>query len=390
MPGEPRKGLSPRDQSSPERPVGSGPGLPVEWTTPELRASGGAASNPRTDAPVPLDSLNAETSLTALQSDVTPARGFFVRSHFAPPALRASSWRLSVTGEVERARKWTLDELRLFPRVRVVATLECAGNSRQRFPNAVDGELRWGDRAVGTAVWEGVPLSLLLEEAGPRPEARQIVFTGADTGNSTAGPRRFSRSLSVDALDGSGDILVATEMNGVPLPAVHGWPARLIVPGWYGMAWVKWLSTINLRTRAFGGYYQASRYVYAYHQNGKRFTKPVTRIRVKSLIISPRPGEHLPWGQPHVITGKAWSGSGPVTQVEVDTGSGWAPARLRPGNGSYDWSSWEFGWSPRRRGPVNLRVRATDAEGETQPEEPFLNDFQYGMNAVHSVGVVVS
>ena len=391
MPGEPRHGPSVKDQFFPQRSVVLGEERTAPRPSADLRASGRATlSGLASDGPVQLDSLNAETSLAALRAERTPSRGFFVRSHFPAPALTESTWQLSVGGEVERTRKWTLSELRELPRTRLVATLECAGNSRQRLSSIAEGELRWGDRAVGTAVWEGVPLSVLLEDARPRPGARQIVFTGADRGNSTAVTRRFSRSLSMDTTDRGSDILLATEMNGEPLPLDHGWPVRLIVPGWYGMAWVKWLSTIRVRKEAFQGYYQATRYVYAYHEDGKRLTKPVTRIRVKSLITSPLPGEHLELGRSHIISGKAWSGSGPVTRVEVDVGSGWTPADLRPGDGSYDWSSWSFEWAPSLRGPANLRVRATDAEGEIQPDEPFLNEFQYGTNAVHCVDVVVS
>lgn len=386
-----RSGSWMKGQRLAEQSIGHGRDPSVPWpplippTSPRA-----VLSSPELEAPVRLNPLNAETSLAALQPAVTPTRGFFIRSHFPTPSLDASTWRLGVGGEVEKPRKWTLAELRDLPTTRVVATLECAGNSRSRLPNIAEGELRWGDRAIGAAVWEGVPLSVLLEESRPRQDAHQIVFTGAEKGSSNDPARRFSRGLSIDTMDRVADILIATEMNGEPLSPDHGWPARLIVPGWYGMAWVKWLSRIHLRKEAFRGYYQATRYVYAYQQNGERLTKPVTRIRVKSLIISPLPGDRLAWGRSHIISGKAWSGSGPVTRVEVDAGSGWMPASVRSGDGPYDWCSWEFAWSPERRGPVLLRVRATDAEGETQPEEPFLNEFQYGMNAVHSVEVIVS
>ncbi len=354
--------------------------------------SGGRPRRPATTGPstaIPVDALNAETSPEALGAVVTPVRGFFVRSHFAVPSLRASTWILTLGGAVAHPRTWSLEELRALPRSRVVATLECAGNSRRRLPEVAPGELPWGDHAVGNAVWEGVSLSHLLREATPLPGANEVVFTGADQGPASRAVRRFARSLTGE-LAGREDVLVATEMNGAPLSADHGWPARLIVPGWYGMAWVKWLSSIHVRRARFKGYYQASRYVYRYRRDGQTVTEPVRRLRVKSLILSPSPGERLARSKSYVVTGKAWAGFGPVSRVEVDVGTGWRPAQLTPGDGSYAWTVWEYAWSPERRGPVLLRARATDAQGDTQPESPFVNDFQYGVNSVHSVPVVVS
>ncbi len=360
---------------SPLRPAGSSVRLAP------ARPPGGPAS------PVRIDALNAETAPAALRTAVTPARGFFVRSHFPAPLVRASSWTLAVTGEVARPRSWTLDELRTLPQSRLVATLECAGNSRKRLSRSVPGELPWGDHAVGTAVWKGVPLSALLEAAAPLPGAEEVVFTGADTGS--AGPvRRFSRSLTGD-LSQNRDVLVATEMNDAPLSTDHGWPARLVVPGWYGMAWVKWLTRIQLQHSAFQGHYQASRYIYQYHRDGKVVREPVTRLRVKSLVLSPAPGERLA-RRPHVVSGRAWSGSGPIRKVEVNVGAGWTSAQLTPGNGPYDWSGWEYVWSPEQRGRATVRVRATDATGATQPAAPEENDFQYGINSVHSVQVTIA
>jgi len=340
--------------------------------------------------PVPVDRLNAETSPEALLASRTPNPGFFVRSHFPTPAVRASSWKLSVGGAVRRPRDWTLAELRELPHARVVAALECAGNSRRRLSKLAEGELRWGDHAVGSAVWEGVPLRALLQRAEPLPAAREVVFSGADTGATAAPARRFSRSLTADLAAQDREILVATEMNGSPIPADHGWPARLVVPGWYGMAWVKWLTTIQVRTTPFRGYYQSSRYVYRTSREDATVVEPVARLRVKSLVVTPGEGTRVARGRSTVISGKAWSGSGPVTQVEVDVGSGWVVAQLTPGDGPYDWASWTYRWAPSRSGPTILRARATDADGATQPDEPIANDFQYGTNSIHRVQVVVA
>ncbi len=340
--------------------------------------------------PVPVDPLNAEAPSVALSPPLTPNDGFFVRSHFPTPKIRASTWRLTIGGEVKRPRRWSLAELRELPHTQVAATLECAGNSRRRLPRVAEGELRWGDHAVGSAVWGGVPLSDLLEDARPLDGAREVVFSGADKGGTAAPARGFARSLCVDRAEGEPPVLVATEMNGSPLPPDHGWPARLVVPGWYGMAWVKWLTAVRVRTAPFRGYYQTSRYVYRSSREGRTALEPVTRLRVKSLIVLPTEGERLARDRSTLISGKAWSGAGPVRLVEVDAGSGWEPARLALGRGPHDWASWTYRWTPRRAGRWAVRVRATDAEGETQPEEPTDNDFQYGTNSIHRVEVVVA
>ena len=377
---------------------------PSSHGTPRPEVLEGAAvrrplADPARDAPgagrretqttTPLNVRNVETAPEALGPLLTPTRGFFIRSHLPAPQLRASTWRFSVGGAVAEPRKWTLPELAALPQTRLVATLECAGNSRRRLPTAAPGELRWGDHAVGSAVWEGVLLGRLLEEARPLPGAREVVFRGAETGAPSSAVQGFSRSLAVDLAAGGEPVLVATKMNGEPLPPDHGWPARLVVPGWYGMAWVKWLAAATVRRTPFRGYYQASRYVYQYERDGRRLVEPVTRLRVKSLILSPTEGAPLTLGQAYVVSGRAWGGHGPVVRVEVDVGTGWEPAALHPGDGPHDWSSWEFPWTPGRSGACRLRVRATDARGETQPEQPFLNDFQYGTNTIHSVEVRV-
>ncbi len=333
--------------------------------------------------------LNAESPREALASAVTPTDRFFVRTHFPIPRIAPSAWRLVIGGAVGRPRRWSLEELRSLPQRELAATLECAGNGRRRYARPAPGELRWGDHAVGSAVWRGVPLATLLEESGLSDEARHLVFTGADLDAASEEPRRFVRGLTAD-LEEHRDVLVALEMNGRPLSPEHGAPARLVVPGWYGMAWVKWLEGVTAGPTAHRGHFQTSRYVYRYRRAGRSVTEPVRRLRVKSLIVTPAPGADLARGTPVRLRGKAWSGTDPVVRVEVDVGDGWQAARLLPGHGPYDWSSWELEWSPRRRGRTVLRARATDAGGETQPAEPFANEFQYGCNAIQQVPVEVA
>ena len=347
------------------------------------------AGRDRPVAAAPVGGPNRETRVGALRRNLTPARGLFVRSHFPTPELDTQGWRLSVAGRVRRPSAWTLAQLRALPQTTVVAVLECAGNSRARLPRPAPGELRWGDRAVGSARWRGVALSELLERAGPEEGGTELVFVGADRGAPRGRRRSFARSLST-ALGGEAPgALVALSMNGRPLTGEHGWPARLVVPGWYGMAWVKWLSRIEVRATPFRGHFQTSRYVYRSHRGRSTLTEPVRELRVKSLVVDPAPGARLRLGVSARLSGKAWSGRGPVTLIEVDTGSGWQTARLSEGAGPYDWVGWSYRWTPTEAGPAVVRVRATDADGRRQPEDDVPNDFQYGTNSIHRVGVRV-
>jgi DMSO/TMAO reductase YedYZ molybdopterin-dependent catalytic subunit len=336
--------------------------------------------------------VNVETPLAGLASERTANDRFFIRSHFPSPALAPARWRLSLSGEVRGPRTWGLHELNRLPQRRVVAVLECAGNSRSRYRTSPTGEVRWGDGAVGSASWQGVALSALFAEAGLRRTARYAVFIGEDrpsTSGHRSGPS-FARSLDLsgEEVDPT-EILVATRMNGRRLDPDHGGPARLVVPGWYGMAWVKWISEILVRPTPFEGRFQTEKYVY-WTRAGRRWAgRPVTWVRVKSLIVRPLAGQRIREGEPRTIFGRAWSGSGPIAKVEVDVGNGWAPARLERGEGPYAWSTWSFRWRPTGRGPVDLRVRATDRAGHRQPTGPAPNRFQYGTNSVHSVRVEV-
>ncbi len=332
---------------------------------------------------------NAEAPLSALRRSPTPTDRFFVRSHFPTPSIPASAWRLSVGGDVDRPKSWSLEELRRLPQRRLAATLECAGNGRSRFPRAAEGELRWGEHAVGSAIWQGVPLATLLERSAVRATTRYLVFTGADHGTPTEKVRRFVRSLSVEPGEHE-EVLVATSMNGAPLTEEHGAPARLVVPGWYGMAWVKWLDRVEARTTEYSGHFQTSKYTYRFERDGQPVVEPVRQLRVKSLVTSTAPGERLARGTGYRLAGKAWSGRAPVTKVEVDVGDGWHEARLTAGDGRYDWSSWEADWTPRVAGPARIRARATDASGEAQPESLFENEYQYGCNSVQTVEVEVA
>jgi DMSO/TMAO reductase YedYZ molybdopterin-dependent catalytic subunit len=264
----------------------------------------------------------------------------------------------------------------------LTVTLECAGNGRTSMAPLPEGE-PWGQGALGTAVWKGVPLAKVLARAGLRPDVVEVLIEGADG----EGRKRFARSLPMSkALHP--DTLLALEMNGAPLTRSHGAPVRLIVPGWYGMASVKWVSRIEALTEPFEGHYQRERYVYDLSDG--RAPEPVTRMRVKSMITSPEEGTRVAPGRV-VVQGMAWSGERRVVQVElaVDGGESWRQATLLEAPRPSAWVRWAFTWENAAPGRHTLRARATDEAGETQPEAALWNRLGYGNNAVQVRGVDV-
>jgi DMSO/TMAO reductase YedYZ molybdopterin-dependent catalytic subunit len=331
--------------------------------------------------------FNAESPPAALSEDITPMAQFYVRSNFDVPALDPNAWRLRVDGAVNGAFEISLDDLRALPSRTLTATLECAGNSRTGLAPLPQGE-PWGSGAVSTAGWRGVPVSSVLERADLRPEAVEVVFEGADGGKVEGGQQTtFARSLPVErALHP--DTLLVYEMNGAPLPPEHGGPMRLVVPGWYGMASVKWVVRIAAVEQPFAGYFQAQRYVFDVPGSATR--EPLREMRVKSMITAPVSGSVLPLG-PQIVSGFAWSGAGAIRSVEVSVeGAGeWRPARLAGASTPYAWRRWEFEWTPTRPGRHVLRSRATDEQGNIQPDAAQWNRLGYANNAIHIVSVMV-
>ncbi|MDY7231259.1 sulfite oxidase [Hyalangium rubrum] len=319
--------------------------------------------------------FNAETPTQALALGRTPTPVFYVRSNHAEPELSPDTHRISVEGAVEDAFMLEVAELSQQKRRSLTVTLECAGNGRTSMAPLPEGE-PWGQGALGTAIWTGVPLAEVLSRARLRKEAVEVLIEGADG----KGSKRFARALPLSkALHP--DTLLALEMNGAPLTRAHGAPVRLVVPGWYGMASVKWVSRIEALTRPFEGYYQRDRYIYDTADGRK--PEPVTRMRVKSLITSPEEGARLTEG-PVVVQGMAWSGERRVVQVEVavDGGDNWKSATLLEVPRPSAWVRWAFTWENPKPGRHTLRARATDEAGETQPESAQWNRLGYGNNAV--------
>jgi DMSO/TMAO reductase YedYZ molybdopterin-dependent catalytic subunit len=329
------------------------------------------------------DPLNAETPLSLLAGKaVGHSDRFYVRNHFGIPALDHGSWRLRVGGLAGRSLSLSLAELRSLPSQTALATLECAGNGRSGMEPPVPGE-PWDVGAVGTAAWTGVPLAEVLARAAPRPAAREVVFRGADSGrvSGRAGPVHFERSLPLRQAC-SAEPLLAYAMNGAPLPAQHGYPLRLIVPGWYGVASVKWLTDIELTSEAFAGHFQ----VYRYQIGGQ----PLTRQAVRSVITEPRAGDTVQPGEISV-RGLAWSGAAPIVRVEVRIGGQpWQEAVLTGRRHRYAWRSWELSARVGQPGSVTVLARATDTIGRTQPSQPAWNPLGYASNAIHQIRISVA
>lgn len=327
--------------------------------------------------------LNCETPLPALMGGVVmPNARFYIRNHFQIPNLDSATWRLEISGLVERPLSLNLAQLRALPSQSAVVTLECAGNGRAGFEPRVPGE-QWGVGAVSTAEWTGVPLTEVLERAGVQRAARDVVFRGTDSGEVEArdGSVHFERSLSIDELTTSGALL-AYAMNGEQLPVHHGYPLRLVVPSWYAVASVKWLTQIELIDRPFDGHFQIDRY----HIDGE----PLSLLQVRALIIEPRPGQPVEPGQV-VIRGVAWSGAAPIEQVELSIdGASWQLATLIGERRRHSWQWWErVVRLDSIDGNVVIRARATDLAGRTQPDHPSWNRLGYANNAVQEVHVTV-
>ena len=337
--------------------------------------------------------FNAEAPPEALHGAITPTEQHYVRSNFALPAHDGV---LEIGGAVAKPFALTLEELRAMPALTLAMTMECAGNGRLRQTPLPVGE-PWGDYAVSTASWKGALLHEVLGQAEPSAEAVEVRFQGADHGHYHLNPvlrdinrddLTFERALPIaHATDPAAEILIAYEMNGEPLNSDHGAPFRLIVPHWYAVASVKWLKRIDVLTEPFSGEFQTGHYIYQWPD---RPHEPVTLTRVRARITDPAPGVTINVGR-YTVRGKAWSGTGPVTQVEVSlTGEGeWHPAQLEPPKGPYQWQDWSFEWEADDIGRQTLRARATDAAGNVQPEVPPWNRLGYGNNAIEVVHVEV-
>jgi sulfite oxidase len=327
---------------------------------------------------------NAETPLPLMSIPITPAGAFYVRSNFAVPHVDAAGWKLVVDGAVKRPLALDLDTLRGLRSRSVTVTMECAGNGRALMRRPAPGT-QWTLGAAGTANFEGVALRDVLRLAGVRGESVEVLCGGADSGELGDGRMvGYERSMPLSEASRP-DVLIAWAMNGAPLPPEHGFPLRLVVPGWYGMASVKWLTRVQLLTRPFDGHFQRERYVYR-GEEGLEDETPVTRMRVRSVITAPADGASLPF-VPIRVAGAAWSGYGAIRAVElsVDGGDGWSAARLEGAVRRSVVTPWSAVWTPPAPGTYRLIVRARDSAGNRQPLEPVWNELGYGNNVAHRI-----
>ena len=319
--------------------------------------------------------LNLEFQFSTLSDWLTPVDQYYVRSHFPAPDLSPDRWRLNVDGAVENALSLSLDDLRSLKSASFAAVMECAGNGRVFYEPVREG-LQWQSGAVGNAEWSGVLLRDVLQRAGTKQGACEVILVGADRGvvdggkkTASPGPISFARSLPL-AKALSDSTLLATHMNGEPLTAEHGFPLRAIVGGWFGMAWVKWISTIRVVERPFFGYWQSRDYFRWDRDLGEPTLVPLSTMQVKSQIARPVNGAKVRAGEATRVFGAAWAGESPVAAVEVSTddGGSWQRATLLEPSSRFGWRLWEFTWTPPRPGAFTLRCRARDEAGNEQPD----------------------
>jgi DMSO/TMAO reductase YedYZ molybdopterin-dependent catalytic subunit len=338
-----------------------------------------------------LATRNHGMPLEALRYDVTPVGLHYLLIHYDIPAVDPKEWSLAVGGRVANPLRLTLDDLRARPAAELTATMECAGNGRARFDPRPASQ-PWLNEAVGTARWRGVALSDLLAEAQPLDDAVEVVFTGLDRGVEKELEQEFQRSV---ALADATDALLAYDMNGAPLPPQHGFPLRLVVPGWYGMANVKWLRAIELVDRAFEGFQQASAYRFRADEDDEG--TPLTRMAPRALMLPPGIPEFFTRARTVRVddvelSGRAWSGFAPIAAVEVsdDGGLTWAEAELGDDTGRWAWCSWRYVWRPRAAGEYVLCPRARDEAGNAQPVDAPWNVGGYSNNSVQRIPVTVT
>jgi sulfane dehydrogenase subunit SoxC len=340
-----------------------------------------------------LAARNHGMPLEALRWPVTPVGLHYPLVHYDIPAVDPRAWRLTIDGRVRSSLVMTLDDLQSRPSREVVVTMECAGNGRALLePRPLSQP--WLTEAVGTARWRGTPVRFVLEEAGLEPDTVEVVFTGLDRGVEGGGVQHYARSLTVpDAT--ADDVILAWELNGQPLPPQHGFPVRLLVPGWYGMTSVKWLGRITAVAEPFAGYQQARGYRWRTDDDDPG--EPVTRMLPRALMVPPGIPDFFTRRRlvamgPCLLEGRAWSGRAPVADVEVsaDGGGRWTSADLSGADlGPWAWRRWAYTWDPPGPGDYELTCRARDASGAAQPDTPPWNVGGYANNAVQRVPVTV-
>lgn len=341
--------------------------------------------------------LDAETPVQELSSYLTPNARFFVRSHFGPPPpeqLSEENWQLHVAGLVDRPLTLMLHDLKQFEAITITAVVQCSGNGRAFYRPKTPG-VQWDRGAVGNARWTGVRLRDVLLKAGLQPNGRHVQLQGADRPVAATVPL-FVRSIPVEkALHP--DTILAYEMNGRPLPLLHGAPLRVVTPGWMADSCIKWLTDITVQQDEAQGYYMQTAYRYPTRpvEPGEVIAasdlKPVEAMMVKSLIAQPSEGASLRPG-PVTVQGVAWTGEGKIMSVEVslDEGLTWEPTRLIGEDRPYGWRQWQYIWQATGSGLHTILCRATDDCGQTQPKTSPWNPSGFLWNGWDRVSVTVA
>lgn len=333
-----------------------------------------------------------ETPASYFETWLTPNDVFFVRQHIPRPTVKADSYRLSLGGRVEKPKELTLADIQKLPQHTVAATLECTGDGRGFFRPRVPG-VQWMRGAIGNAEWTGPRFSDVLKLAGADLRAPYVTVNGADVGPIKTPD--FIRSFPMKkALHPA--TLLGLKMNGQTLPDLHGFPLRLIVPGWDGTSWVKWVTSLSVAAEPNNGFfmnpgYRFPKYAVAPGTPAKPSELEVIEgMPVKSYITSPSDDQRLPM-KGTLLRGIAWAGEERITRVDVSTdgGSTWQPATLSKQDLPFAWRLWTLNWTPPRPGYFTIMSRAADSAGRIQPVVAVWNPSGYLYNAIDRVGVVV-
>jgi DMSO/TMAO reductase YedYZ molybdopterin-dependent catalytic subunit len=335
-------------------------------------------------------SENLEFPMISNAPTITPNKLFYVRNHFDYPKVDLDSWTLTIEGMVNQPIELSYSDLKNMTKYEVPATLECAGDKRSLFKKKAQGN-QFGLGAISHAVWGGIRLKDVFDKTGISPNATEIVFKGLDFGQrkDMQEPVSFERSLPLEK-GIHPDTLLAYEMNGEQLPNKHGFPLRLIVPGWYAVASVKWLNKIKLIDKPFMGPFQSIDYVILKKPNDYKHAEPVTQVLINSTIASPTEEQEIGLGK-NTITGYAWAGEQSVKTVEISTdgGKNWNPATLIDPDVPYSWRKWSFEWEAQKPGEYTIMCKAINDLNEEQPLEVKWNVKGYQNNSIHSVSVHV-
>ncbi len=338
-----------------------------------------------------------ETPFHYFRELITPNEALFVRWHISqiPTSVNLNEWRLKVGGNTEKELQLSMDDLRKFDKVTYTAVIQCSGNSRSLFDPHVPGG-QWKNGAMGNVTWGGARLKDILKEAGVKEGSVEVSFDGLDGPPLPTVPD-FVKSLPLDKA-AEEDVIVAYEMNGKFLPLLNGFPARLIVPGWFATYWVKSLSAITVLPKQFEGFWMKSAYripddpcACVPPGTAPKKTVPINKFDTRSFIVEPAEGATLKVNKPVQLMGMAFSGGYGIRDVIVSTDSGktWNATTLGKDIGKYSWRQWTYTWHPKKAGKYTLMVRATDTIGESQPFEPLWNPAGFMRNNIEKIEVTV-